>query len=151
MHHTKTMKKLTSQTRKLISNNIAPKLTARYTHNVYTLPSTHNSHNPTYCIGGAMIGTELSSAHGKAFPLGNVITCTHSSVSVFLFHWRKILNEMPAWPFAIPVLPDCTPLLHLPLLLFSGHCIHTKRCNNWAVWPALLPWSVTISCLRFYQ
>lgn len=43
-----------------------------------------------------MIDFELISAHGKAFPLGNVIVCTHPSVSVSLFNLRKILNERTA-------------------------------------------------------
>jgi len=74
------------------------------------LPNKHISHNPIYCMRGSVFDTELISAHGKAFPLGNLIICTHQSVPVFLFNLHKFLNEMTAigtnaWPSAITVLP----------------------------------------------
>jgi hypothetical protein len=39
-----------------------------------------------------MIDFEFILAQGKAFPLGNVIVCTHPSLSVSPFNLYKILN-----------------------------------------------------------
>jgi len=87
--------------------------------------------------------------HISAFSLGNVIVCTHPSVSVSLFNLRKILNEWAAWPSAILVLPDSTPNALLNLLQLGGNYAYSKRSNNWTIWSALRPWSVAISCVRF--
>jgi len=97
--------KTSSHTRKRISNNIAPKLTARCNQNVYKAIQYTQFPQPhiLYFIRGTMIDIELISAHGKSFPLGNVIVCTYPWFpSSCLIYTRCYTKWQPSEPTPDP-------------------------------------------------